>query len=128
MRDCVLLLALAAGPLCAAVSDFNGRWDIEVINESRRRAWWLEVSGAGTPEIKGRFVGFPGGDMLPIQKIWLEGDVLHFTFDQQNKKANIHQEYTAQVSGKQLDGTFKSGQQSLKWIGHRAPVITEKDD
>jgi 3-keto-disaccharide hydrolase len=128
MRDCVLLLLLAAGPLVAAASDFNGRWDIEIPKEPRHRAWWLEVSGAGTPDLKGRFVGFPGGDMLDIQKIWIEGDVLHFTFDQQNKKANQHLEYTARTAGKELKGTYTSGKQSLEWIGHRAPVIKEKDD
>jgi Domain of Unknown Function (DUF1080) len=128
MRDCVLLFILAAGPLLAAASDFNGRWDIEVLNEPRHRAWWLEVTGAETPAIKGRFVGFPGGDMLDIQKIWIEGGALHFTFDQAGKKGSVHQEYTAQADGKQLKGTFAAGKQSLAWIGHRAPVIQEKDD
>src|SRR5689334_4530696 len=99
MRNCLLLLLLTAALLPAADSGFNGRWDIAVLNESRHRAWWLEVNGAGTPEIKGRFVGFPGGDMNDIQKIWIDGGVLHFTFD----RGNVHQEYTARTAGKDLD-------------------------
>ena len=124
MRNCMLLLLLSAAPLAAADSAFNGRWDIEVQNETRRRAWWLEVTGAGTPQIKGRFIGFPGGDLNDIQKIWIEGGVLHFTHD----RNNVHQEYTARLPGKQLEGTFSQGSQSLKWIGHRVPDIQEQDD
>src|SRR6476469_9766023 len=124
MRISVLLLLLLAAPLGAADSAFNGRWDIEVMNESRRRAWWLEVTGAGTQEIKGRFVGFPGGDMNDIPKIWIDSGTLHFTFD----RNNVHQEYSARVAGKGLEGTMTQGGQSLKWTGHRAPEINEKDD
>ena len=124
MRNCSLLLLFAAACLPAADSSFNGRWDIDVLNESRHRAWWLEVSGAGTPDIKGRFVGFPGGDMNDIQKIWIDGGALHFTFD----RANIHQDYSAKLAGKELEGTFTQGSQSLKWIGRRAPEIREQDD
>ena len=53
------LLLLAA----VSVTGFNGRWDITVPNESRARAWWLEVTGAGTPNLAGKFVGAPGGNM-----------------------------------------------------------------
>ena len=124
MRNSVLLLLLAAASLPAADSAFNGRWDIDVVHESRHRAWWLEVTGAGTPEIKGRFIGFPGGDLNDIQKIWIDGGTLHFTFD----RGNIHQEYAARLAGKNLEGTFTQGSQSLQWIGRRAPKINEQDD
>src|ERR1700687_3365270 len=107
MRNCVLFLLLAASALPAADLGFNGRWDIEVLNEPRHHAWWLEVTGAGTPAIKGRFVGFPGGDMLDIQKVWVEAGELHFTFD----RGPLHQDYTARVDGKELKGTFKAGKQ-----------------
>jgi hypothetical protein len=117
MRNCVLLLLLATGVGFAADSVFNGRWDIEVPKEPRRRAWWLEVTGAGTPDIKGRFIGFPGGDLNDIQKIWIENGELHFTHDREGQKAPVHLAYTATM-----------GKNSLEWIGHRAPVIKEKDD
>jgi hypothetical protein len=123
MRTCLLILAAAAA-LSAAGSSFNGRWDIEIPNEPRHHAWWLEVTGAGSPDIKGRFVGFPGGDMNDIQKIWIDGGTLNFTFD----RGDLHQEYTARLAGTDLRGTFTSGKQSLEWIGHPAPAIEEQDD
>ena len=46
-----LATLLFALPLLAADSDFNGRWDITT---TTRRAWWLEVTGAGTPHHKAR--------------------------------------------------------------------------
>jgi hypothetical protein len=128
MRNCVLLLLVSAGALFAADSGFNGRWDIEVPKEPRHHAWWLEVTGAGTPGIKGRFIGFPGGDLNDIQKIWIENGELRFTFDRSGQKGALHQEYTAKQAGKEVHGTFTQGKTSLDWIGHRAPVIKEKDD
>jgi hypothetical protein len=128
MRNCALLLLLAALPLPAADAGFNGRWDIEIPKEPRHHAWWLEVTGAGTPAIKGRFVGFPGGDMLDIQKIWIDNGELHYTFDRSGPKAVMNQEYKLKQDGKELRGTFTSGKTSLELIGHRAPVINEKDD
>ena len=61
----------------AADTDFNGRWNLKVINEPRTRVWWLEVEGAGTSGIRGSFVGAPGGDVNSIPRIWIEkGDLL----------------------------------------------------
>jgi hypothetical protein len=112
MRRFLFLFPLAA--VCAAFaadSQFNGRWDIRVVNESRRRAWWLEVSGAGTAGLKGRFVGFPGGDMNDIEKIAITDGVLRFSFDRPARGENgaIHQEYTARLAGDKLEGTMKAG-------------------
>ena len=45
MRTLFLSLLLIA-PAFAGDKQFNGRWDIKVINEPRNRAWWLEVDGA----------------------------------------------------------------------------------
>jgi hypothetical protein len=123
MRNTLLAFAFVATGF-AADSGFNGRWDIRVLNEPRNRAWWLEVTGAGTPQIKGRFVGFPGGDMNDIQKIWIDRGVLHFTFDRQN----VHQEYSAKLAGNKLEGTFTQNDRTLNWVGERAPEIKEKDD
>ena len=134
MRKSLLLYAFcAAGMAQAADADFNGRWDITVAHESRSRAWWLEVSGAGTPQLAGRFVGFPGGNMNTIEKMALKKGVLKFSFDRpavkgkKNSKA-IHQEYTALAVNGKLEGTFKQGSQKLTWTGVRAPEIAEKDD
>jgi Domain of Unknown Function (DUF1080) len=123
MRRLALLLLIAAAAW-SADSDFNGRWDITVHNSPRGRAWWLQVEGAGTPNIKGKFVGFPGGDLNDIQSIRLEDGELHFTYDGHS----VNQEYRARLAGGKLEGTFESGDAKLQWTGARAPEITEADD
>jgi len=125
MRNLCLILALALAAE-AADQDFNGRWNIKALGEPRNRAWWLEVEGAGAPNLKGQFVGFPGGDLNAIENIKISNGELYFTFDRPDR--NIHQEYRARLVKQELEGTFASGSEKLKWIGARAPVITEKDD
>jgi len=117
----LLLLAAAAWP---ADTGFNGRWDITVHHSPRGRAWWLEVEGAGTADIKGKFVGFPGGDLNGIDHIRIENGELRFTFD----RDSVHQEYRARLVGGKLEGTFVSGDTKLEWTGARAPEIDEADD
>ena len=71
-RNIATLLLLSA-PAWTADVDFNGRWDITVQDAPHGRAWWLEVENAGTPQIKGKFVGFPGGEPIGCNEI-LEQD------------------------------------------------------
>jgi hypothetical protein len=121
----ILLAGLAATLCLAGEADFNGRWDISVPKEPKARAWWLEVSNAGTPEIKGRFVGFPGGNMDDIPKIAIEGERLHFSADRPN---NVHLDYYARFENGRLEGEMRRGTTSLEWVGVRAPEINEHDD
>src|SRR5262245_12501884 len=124
MRKFYLSFFLLIAPAWAGDEQFNGRWDIKVINEPRSRAWWLEVNGAGTGALKGRFVGFPGGDTNDIPEMSIAGGELTFRWDR-NKD---HQVYRARLKGDQLEGTFESENQKLQWIGVRAPKIKDKDD
>ena len=120
-----LLLATVAWPAASpSDADFNGRWDITVHNAPRGRAWWLEVEGAGTTAIKGKFIGFPGGDLNEIQHIGIEKGELRFTYDGHS----VHQEYSARLAGGRLEGAFASGDTKLQWTGARAPEITDADD
>jgi len=123
MRTLLLSLLLLA-PAFAGDEQFNGRWNIKVINEPRNRAWWLEVNGAGTGALKGRFVGFPGGNINDIPQMAISGGELTFKWDR-NKD---HQVYRARLQGDKLAGSFESGTQKLQWIGVRAPVLPDKDD
>jgi hypothetical protein len=123
----LFLLLLWASAAWSSDTDFNGRWDITVHNSPRRRAWWLEVQGAGTPVIQGKFVGFPGGDLNVIQHIWIENGQLAFTFDPPTG-ARQHQEYRAHLAAGKLEGTFQSGDTNLTWTAARAPEITDVDD
>ena len=73
---------LGLSPLMhAADVDFNGRWDIMLWGDNPDKAWWMEVSGAGTPAIKGKFIGFPGGDLNDIKDIRIEEHQLLFSFE-----------------------------------------------
>jgi hypothetical protein len=124
MRKFSMILLLLAAHVWAADEKFNGRWDINPLHEPRHRAWWLEVSGAGTPALKGRFVGFPGGNTNDIPQISISGGELTFRWD----KGDQHQVYRARLAGDKLEGSFESGKQKLQWIGVRAPALPEKDD
>ncbi len=124
MRTLFASLLLLIAPAFGGDEQFNGRWDIRVINEPRNRAWWLEVNGAGTGALKGRFVGFPGGDTNDIQEMSISAGELTFKWD---RGAN-HQVYRARLHGDKLEGNFESGKQRLEWIGVRAPVLPDKDD
>ncbi len=117
-------LALFASAAWPAASDFNGRWDITVKPAPRGRAWWLQVEGAGTPNIKGKFVGFPGGDLNDIPHIAIEDSELRFSYDNHD----VHQEYRAHWVDGKLQGTFVSGDTKLEWTGARAPRIDDADD
>src|ERR1035438_2465624 len=126
-RSCMRLLLLAAlmASWCmAADTAFNGQWDIRVPKEPRNRSWWLEVSGAGTPDIKGNFVGFPGGNTDPIPKIAMRDGVLHFSAD----RGKAHMEYTAKLADGKLVGEMHSGNTILEFTGVHAPEIKEHDD
>lgn len=132
MRAPLLLLLISAISVLADDSKFDGRWDITVPQESRARAWWLEITGAGTAAIKGRFVGFPGGDMNDIPQLSIKNGELRFSFDNQDHRTNkaVHRDYSARYSpGDKLLGVMRSSEgEVLKWTGVRAPVINEKDD
>ncbi|MDQ6665788.1 MAG: DUF1080 domain-containing protein [Acidobacteriota bacterium] len=127
MRFSVFFL-LASIPLFAADRDFNGRWDITVPHESKNRAWWLEVTGAGTPSIAGRFVGFPGGNMDQIPNISIRDGELQFSTDRKQKQKTVHLAYAAKLAGGKLEGVMHSGDETATWTGVRAPEIPDKDD
>jgi hypothetical protein len=135
MNRTLLAVALASGGILAAADkDFAGRWDIEVLNESRSRAWWLEVSGVGTPNVKGRFVGAPGGNMDDIPEISIKDGELKFVFERNyagKKDARQRGVYRARLVKGKLEGTYAVeglNRPVQKWIGSRASIIRDKDD
>ena len=114
----------------AADAQFNGRWNIRVPDDARNRAWWMEITDAGTPAMKGRFVGFPGGDMNNIENLTLKGGVLRFTFARpaRGESPAFKNEYTAKFVNGRMEGTCDTGKTRLRWIGERAPEIADRDD
>jgi Domain of Unknown Function (DUF1080) len=133
----IFLFLVAAGAALAASSDsqFNGRWDITVPKDPRARAWWLEVAGAGTSNVSGKFVGAPGGQMDVIPQISVEKGELKFVFPKRygNRAGGEQRDgvYRARLAGGRLHGSFQiEGQpdSELEWTGVRAPEIKDQDD
>ena len=137
MRRLALLTVVLSLPALADDADFNGRWNIRVAEEWRNRAWWLEVSGAGTPQLAGRFVGAPGGGLDEIPEISLRNGELRFAFEREfrtgpgappEKQKGV---WTARLAGGRLEGQFfleGGGAPPQRWTGTHAPVIADKDD
>ncbi len=133
----VCAAALATVVLVAGAVDdqqFNGRWDITVGGEPHTRAWWLEVLGAGTEGIKGKFIGAPGGQLEDIPKISVYDGELRFSFDRRYRRDSKTAQrglYWARLEDGKLKGTFEiEGEPAsyLEWTGVRSPVLTDKDD
>jgi hypothetical protein len=126
MLRLVVPLLLAAGVSLAADADFNGRWDIKIpADVHNSRVWWLQITGAGTPELKGRFVGFSGGDTNDIGEPRIESGVLTFT---NAGHGSVKQQYTAHLEGAKLIGEMHSDKETVHFTGVRAPEISERDD
>lgn len=118
----------------AADADFNGRWDIRVDNEARRRAWWLEVNGAGSAKPSGKFISALRGDLNVIENMTVQDGLLRFSFDRPaNQKQNVGAAklvYEARLVNGELHGEHyvQGAKQRTKFFGKRAPAIDEKDD
>ena len=113
--------------------DFNGRWDITVGGPSSQRGWWLEVSGAGTDNLKGRFLAAPVGLVDDIPKLSISEGELRFALEGRFRKEHGLEKglYWARLEDGKLKGTFEiEGDPStyLEWTGVRAPTLGEKDD
>ena len=139
------LLACSLNML-AADKDFNGRWDLIVHNNPNCTvtcAWWLEVRGAGTPEVKASFVGFPDGSLHELPDLTIKDGVLHFAWDRPASArggreaaagaasapvpAAHRMDYEARYVNGKLEGKV-TGAKNLTFTGARAPEINEHDD
>ncbi len=132
LRTLFVVFLLAAIPSIAADSDFDGRWDVTTHTQPRPRAWWVELTGVGSPKPAGKFVSAYGGDMNNIDTIAVENGELRFSIanPSRNPKGPAPVYRARLVNGK-LEGTQQtpgSTAQPLKWTGVRAPAIAEKDD
>jgi len=132
----VFIAAWAISCCCAASIDdqqFNGRWDIAVPGLSPAHGWWLEVTGAGTPTLKGRFVGAPVGPVDEISKISISDGELKFSLEgRYHRERKVEKGlYWARLEEGKLKGTFEvEGDPTtyLEWSGVRAPALADKDD
>jgi len=123
------LLSFLALSAWAGDKDFNGRWDIQVENNTNRRAWWLEVKGAETPRPAGKFISALGGDLNVIENLSVKDGVLRFSFERKGAQPATLT-YTAKLENGVLRGehTVTGRADKTLFTGKRAPVIKEKDD
>jgi hypothetical protein len=138
----ILGASLALPAAHASATDFNGRWDIEVLAQPAQiqftttKAWWLGITGAGTPNMKIQFVGSPDGSLDDITEAKIEGDVLHFTWRPRprpgaqpaSQTSGEHIEYEAKLVHGQLEGKMTGSDGEVAFAGKRAPEINEHDD
>ncbi len=131
----IALLAVCTLACCAATTDdqqFNGRWDISVNGLSSPRGWWLEVSGAGTANPKGKFTGAPLSLVEEIPKLAISDGELRFGIESRYRQNRPEKGvYWARLEDGKLKGTFEiEGDPAtyLEWTGVRAPALPEKDD
>lgn len=115
----VFLLFLAALAAVAAGNPFDGRWILQPDQDPKHRVWWFEVNGS-----KGRFVGFPGGDMNDIADLALKNGKLTFSFH--NKTSDL--QYELHLNRGKLEGTRTGTGGKVRLTGKRAPEIADKDD
>ena len=111
-------------PVWAGIEEFNGRWTLRPEADARSRAWWLEIQGAGTAQLKGRFVGFPGGDMNDIPAPAIKGEYLTFTWDKNGRRID----YRLKLQGKALVGDYTDNGKRNGLSGARAAEIKDRDD
>jgi hypothetical protein len=129
----VAALALSCFGTSLDVQEFNGRWDITVNGPSLQRGWWLEVAGAGSENIRGKFLGAPVGLLDEIPKLSISEGELRFALEAKFRKDHPPEKglYWARFEDGKLRGTFEiEGDPStyLEWTGVRAPLLPDKDD
>jgi len=130
----VFVAALALCCFAASKDDqeFNGRWDITA-GQSAPRGWWLDVSGAGTDNLKGKFLASSVGLLDELPNLSISEGELRFALEARFRKDHNLEKglYWARLEDGKLKGTFEiEGDPSsyLEWTGVRAPALPDRDD
>lgn len=129
------IMVVSACSAVAGDADFNGRWNLTVTGDPRGRAWWLEVSGAGSKNLKGRMIGIPGGQgrmggqLEEIPSLKIDRGQLEFVFERDYKPTGKRGLYRARLEGRKLVGSLVvDGLPRAQFTGERAPEIRDRDD
>jgi hypothetical protein len=136
MRNLVVLFAVSLATAAGPDSGFNGRWDISYPGVPNR-ASWMEVQGAETGRPTVKFVSIYAGDLNTANEASVrDGELIaRFRFQQRQRQGEqpvpVEVVVRARLEGDKLNGATEragSTQPPTRWIGVRAPVITDKDD
>lgn len=132
-RTFVTATAAAISLPAASIKDteLNGRWDITVPGDARKRAWWLEVKGAETSKPGGSFIGAPGGGLDEITDMKIQDGEVRWTFVRPPRRESKGWKgsYRARLNGDKLEGTLTvhGTGETAKWYGVRAPNLASVD-
>jgi hypothetical protein len=128
MQRIIAPFLLLATVVSAAPARFDGRWDITVNEQNRKRAWWLEVKGATTSQPEGSFIGAPGGGLDKLSDLKVDNNELSFSFTRAFRYGTAPQPtprkgvYRAKLVSGKLEGTLEiEGHEPIRWTGVRAP-------
>jgi hypothetical protein len=128
VKRIVFALVSLGASLAAADRDFNGRWDITVPENDRRRAWWLEVMNAESGKPVGSFISAYAGDLNKFDEATIEKGELHLVFRSKGNRPTVTHLRARYVNGK-LEGTreVEGDPVKLSWTGVRAPKFKNID-
>jgi hypothetical protein len=109
----------------------NGRWDITVPGDARKRAWWVEIRGAETAAPSGSFIGAPGGGLDKITDMKVDNGEARWSFYRPARNNNKEWRglYKARIQGDKLEGSLEihGTGEVTKWFGVRAPQFKPVD-
>jgi hypothetical protein len=117
--------AVSCLPAASKDSELNGKWDITVPDDARKRVWWIEIKGAGTPNPSGSFIGAPGGGLDEITDMKIRNGEATWSFTRPPREnfKGWKGMYRARLSGGKLEGSLQvEGEATpVKFYGVRAP-------
>jgi hypothetical protein len=123
--------AAACLPAASGDSGLNGRWDLTVPDDARKRAWWVEIKDADTPHPSGSFIGAPGGglDHITDMKVRNGEATWRFTREPRGDFKGWKGLYKVRLNGDKLEGSLQiEGQDApVKFFGVRAPKFAPVD-
>src|SRR5689334_21508428 len=124
-------VAAGAGPAQGKAAALNGRWDLTVPGNDRKRAWWLEIKSADTSKPVGSFIGAPGGglDLINDMTVGANGEA-QWTFSRpaRNNTKAWKGVYKVHLEGDKIVGVLEvAGEQPQKFSGVRAPKFWQDD-
>lgn len=115
--------------LAGADKDFNGRWDITVPNNERRRAWWMELQNAESGKPTGSFVSAYAGDLNAIDEASIANGELRVIIRSKDSRQPGATHLRAKLVNGRLEGTreVEGTPGTLAWSGARAPTFKHVD-
>ena len=113
----------------AGDEQFNGKWVIDA-QPPHTRALWLKITGAGTDQLAGRFVGGVSGRSQPLVNAKIVDSELSFLVERylESSKQWRRATTTVRVVGDKLQGATQRGNGEIKWVGRRSEAVADRDD